>query len=250
MRFASSNELDARNEHCDDARLGGLSHWPLRLTFLLLALISTSSLPAAANCLLDGCVRGGSFELASVSRTTGDSELDARIWTEASGLIRAFEIQPSMLLYDDLEAPNAFASVQSTAAGHFGTVYFGRRLISGLLSTEAMGEAALVVVMAHEWSHILQLANGFPDQAPSRVRELHADLLAGWYLGRRNLAPPGNVSSLAVPIYQHNGYHDLSVLSHGSVDSRTMALLFGYQRAEMPLGAVYQMGLEFVLTYL
>ncbi len=182
----------------------------------------------------------------SLTKTTGHPLLDHKLNAEASQLAAAFSVMPDLFFFNDSEWPNAYASAESTAPGLTGTVYLGQRLLDLVLADPTMGEPGLTMIMAHEWGHITQVALGFPDRMNGSLRELHADLLAGWYIGRRSLVPAGVVPALAVRVFQRGDDGLRHTIGYGTPRQRLAATRFGFRHAHLPLDAIYQEGLRFV----
>ncbi len=182
----------------------------------------------------------------NLTKTTGRPLLDHKLNAEAGRLAAAFSVMPDLFLFDDSEWPNAYASAGSTAPGLTGTIYLGQRLLDLVLADPTMGEPGLAMIMAHEWGHIAQLTLGFPDRMNGSQRELHADLLAGWYLGRRSLIPAGVVPALAVRVFQRGDDGLRHTIGYGTPRQRLAATRFGFRHAHLSLDAIYLEGLRFL----
>ena len=147
------------------------------------------------------------FELLSGS---GDAGLDGQLQVLAYDIVRAIDLPPgawpSLLFFDEgATAPNCFqvddpAPKRPIVPNTRGAVVIGRRLSRALLGSpklQYLPGAALAGVVAHEFAHAHQRTSGafdrlFDDdpvhfgQTPYRLIELHADFLAGFYMGRQS----------------------------------------------------------------
>ena len=154
-------------------------------------------------------------------------------------LATAFEVAPPFAFYDDPKHINAKAIVP-TALHPEGGVIFERQLFAQLLQSDPSG-VAILGVLAHEYGHMAmyqraelyhQLQN-FP--TVMRI-ELHADYLAGYYLGVRKREVP-SVSLFKAGAVTWNvgdsGFNDPA--HHGGPVDRTRAaeagFLLGYRVA-------------------
>lgn len=131
---------------------------------------------------------------ATAMRSSGDPAVDGAFDQALQRLARVLQVAPGFAYYDDFDGENAFATPQVYYKLEDGTVFFGERLFRRLLAADPSG-AAVMWVAAHEFSHIVQFRTGLyfdlTDDAPNlRPLELHADYLAGYYLGRRKASEP------------------------------------------------------------
>jgi len=174
------------------------------------------------------------------SYTTGDARLDARLRAEATSLARVFGVLPNLVLFEDAQNPNAYASERSTGPLSDGTVAIGLTLIARQLGQGARGEQAVASILAHEWSHILQIRQRC--MLAGTARELHADFLAGYYLGRRY----GGVADAAVAagraVYQQGDYRFGDGNHHGTPIERVQALMQGFLHSHLSLPLAYRLG--------
>lgn len=171
-----------------------------------------SSLSAVRGCRLSakdmdlmggrGLTLGLSFERIAETgggrRTTGNPEMDRALDRSIKRLADTFEILPGFGFFDDKPTRNAFA-VDGTLPQlpHTkGTVLYGETLFKHLLGLDPTG-AAVMWVMAHEFAHVWLFQRGDiaklgPDASPLTGKriELHADYLAGFYVGQRKRDNP------------------------------------------------------------
>jgi hypothetical protein len=145
----------------------------------------------AADSRFQGCLlRAGvdalpdSIKLLPSSR---DQEVDQLCAAVQQDLRREFRVSPETWFYDDVGGPNAFATTlpRRGSPGGDGTVCLGIRLTAAVTRRNELNRRwrlRLTAILAHEWAHIVQYTKGQP--APGKSTELHADFLAGWFLGR------------------------------------------------------------------
>ncbi|MEM8811584.1 MAG: hypothetical protein AAGF59_03130, partial [Pseudomonadota bacterium] len=82
---------------------------------------------------------------------------------------------------------------------------------------------------------------------PVRPVELHADYLAGWYLGRwRNHVDWAEVGPALKRFYQLGSYDFNNPNFHGTPDQRQGAVGQGLADTHLPLDAAFQAGRDYV----
>ena len=131
--------------------------------------------------------------LTQIFETSGDPALDRAFGMMLVNLSRLFRVNPRFYFYDDGRELNAFATneVFDPTYEH-GTVFMGKNFMNHMLTASPYGDILLMAVCAHEFGHIVQFYTS--DLHPRLMRmhqtvkyvELHADFLAGYYVGRRS----------------------------------------------------------------
>lgn len=148
---------------------------------------------------LDAALRG-----AKVSAIQGDSELvmssgnpdfDKALGRQLVRLSRTFGVRPGFAFVDDTPYPNAAASRETRLPGTRGTVLFGLMLLKALMDGGHGADIAVLGICAHEFAHIHQFQTGYNRElsvGTSTVKqtELHADFLAGYFVGQLKLERP------------------------------------------------------------
>ena len=203
----------------------------------------------AAQCFLPHCLAAMIPPHVTAGRTTGNSALDAKLRSEAQLLAQTFGVDPQIFLFDDRQWPNAYARPRAFPP-YRDTIFMGHQLLRQTVAVEEVRDVAVVLVLAHEWAHILQGSSGLPGSLDLRHRELHADVLAGWYLGRRNLAPSSHVTRVALQTFGRLPQASFSAGTHGTPNARMAAMMLGYARYNWPLDQIYDLGLRYVLRHL
>lgn len=145
-------------------------------------------------------------------------------------------------------------------------------LVSGLLSVTGLGEDAgyaLIAVLAHELAHGLQLKNQDTEEEiykqsilegldkdesevmliiAGKFLELHADFLAGYYIGRRSLLL-GEGRDVASEVFRELGdFYFWSPTHHGTPSERRQVMLAGYRVGcqELSLEKAYEVGADYI----
>ena len=126
---------------------------------------------------------------SGIRRTTGYVELDRAFDVALKRLADTFGVFPGFGFYNDGDSPNAISTTKTLVQGTDGTVLFGNRLFARLMKFDPTG-GAVMWTAAHEFAHIWLYFEGGRDrllegQTTVKRVELHADFLAGFYLGQR-----------------------------------------------------------------
>ena len=168
-----------------------------------------------------------------LARYTGNSFVDGGFARSRTYMVHAFGVSPAFAFLDDSESPNAFATPDNLITWDRGTgsVVFGIRLLTEEVAADPQTwGSALSLIMAHEWAHIRQFYN--TGQLPNPLAELHADFLAGWWLGGFNIMTNGsgiNPNSAARSVFNKGDFAFNSPLHHGTPQQRVSAMVAGYQ---------------------
>jgi hypothetical protein len=170
-----------------------------------------------------------------VQETTGLSFLDANITHEANLMEEVFGVKPGLSFF--VEPPtmggNAFAtSDRYFSPDHDGTVLMGMRLMqSEMDSVDGNGQHRITCVLAHEYAHIYQIKKSHLRAMPQTWRELHADFLAGWYLGYRSVEGLQIGSKTSDALLEKGDYAFNDPNHHGTPDQRLIMTLEGWRFA-------------------
>lgn len=206
----------------------------------------------------DGCFLGAAAARSFQSNyeirpTSGDRNLDYTMLSEAEILASNFGYRPGFFFFQESAemGGNAFATTQNIdPAGSHGSVVFGLNLLFEELTRSWWG-AAVVGIMAHEWAHIRQQNMGLAAATP--VKELHADYMAGWYLGMKERA--GNLgrtplSGLANSLFSKGDYQFNNPDHHGTPRQRVSAMTAGFDLVRshyiQDIGRTYDAGLRYL----
>ncbi len=210
----------------------------------------TARLPQMRGCLVQGDAMAAFAEQTSHSwmsysqliqlfETSGDPNLDRAFGVMLAHLGSLFEVNPRFFFYDDGGAPNAIATSEVHDPNYrHGTVFMGTTLMSEFLQRSQFGDILVMAVCAHEFGHIVQYNTGDLIDRLDRMHhsvkyvELHADFLAGFYIGRRSSSYEVEQLRTLGAGYEAMGdtaYNDPS--HHGTHAERIAAVEAGYQMA-------------------
>ena len=155
-------------------------------------------------------------------RSTSDNpDLDRALIVELKRIIETIPVNPGFQFIEE-ESPNAFAIKESLISGTSGTVLIGLKLLNVLLKN-IQGGVSVAGVCAHECGHIYQYFSDFYDRlnGSNKIRlELHADCLAGFYMGKRKDITADQVKLFGKTLYSFGGYDYGNPKFHGSGGQR------------------------------
>ncbi len=198
--------------------------------FGTLSLVLVSPSMAAPSQPKVACGFGGgpsSIDRRTKTSTSGNRRLDEALVAEISHVLSIIPVNPG---FQYIQLDNAAASEDPAISGTEGTVWLGLEMIQALMK-EKDGGATVAGILAHECAHIFQFFSPYYERLSSKLSmvEHHADLLAGYYMGRRPSTTPERIGRLASTLMERTGYKDAS---HGLPPFRPMAVYKGYQLAQ------------------
>ena len=182
--------------------------------------------------------------------STGNAQLDRVLIAELRNIIRVIPVKPGFRIVDDFQGPNAFATSESLVHDTKGTALFGINLIRTELRHKN-GGYAVAGIAAHECAHIFQFLSRYfgvltHGQPTAKRLELHADLLAGYYLAK-DKASEINLEAFARSLFEKGDYAFNDRNHHGTPDERVSAMERGYALAREPFHRVAELGIRHVL---
>lgn len=168
---------------------------------------------------------------------SGDRDFDLALAHMLAAVSEKLEALPGFAYFDDYDGANAYATPTVRMTNADGTVLFGQRLLSRLMSGPESPEVAVAAVCAHEFGHILQFKRGLDreigaDQPTVKRVELQADFFAGYFAGARKLERP-NFPAAVFAMTQHS-FGDNMVnhpSHHGTSEERGAAIVKGFEVA-------------------
>lgn len=214
----------------------------------------------AVGCLDLSTFNGAEGMPQGLSLRSGIDWFDHILSQELGVMWQVFQLQPAVFFFDDGGSGNALATMSPIGGGTspYGTVLMGRTLVYSLLekyrgrSPISSGEHALGAVMAHEWAHIAQFASRW-STGPGKMAELHADFMAGWYMGGRYVSNHGqwpvNFAEAAEELFLRGDFSFNAPDHHGTPQERVMAYTGGANVAiqgVLRTANAYQLGKQFV----
>ena len=137
----------------------------------------------SAQCTLNSSQISSKTYLSS----TGNNQLDNLIQLEKSNLERFFKVNIDLKIYS---GSNGLASKRCYNQNCNGTIILGKQLLlnefnkSGPKTNEKLGKYMIVAILAHEFAHIYQYKHPEFKFKNSVIQEIHADMLAGWYMSK------------------------------------------------------------------
>jgi hypothetical protein len=216
---------------------------PRRAPIALLVLALAHAGPEAQQEPICRCVLAAVPAGTKTVSDTGLPEMDQRLKSESNFLKSLFKVEPQLLLLADGAARDAFAVDAAPGSVALRAGWLKERWDSDHRA------ATVAVALAHQWAHVLQAQRGC--KLPEMARELHADLLAGWYLGRRNFASlksgPVLDAAFAASLFADPAEFLNERFEHGASDARVRALCEGFRLFRMEklsLDKVYAKGLK------
>lgn len=209
-----------------------------------------------------GLKLGVSFESIAEAgggrRTTGNPEMDRALDRSIKRLADTFGLFPGFGFFDDTPGREAFAfdGTLPQLPHTKGLVLYGDQLFKHLITVDPTG-AAVMWVMAHEFAHVWLFMReddsklGPPNTPVSGKRiELHADYLAGFYLGQRKRENPSITLLKTGPEIWNLGDTNFNdPLHHGTSAERLAAAEAGFHISfieNRDAKAAYTAGLEYV----
>ncbi|HNP84039.1 MAG TPA: hypothetical protein PKN47_21440 [Nitrospira sp.] len=165
--------------------------------------------------------------------STGKKNLDRALISEMRNILQVMPVNPGIRIIDDLEGPNAFAIDRTLLRGTRGTVLFGIKLITSELVAKH-GGYAVAGIAAHECAHVYQFFSNvgqqLVQQRSAKRMELHADFLAGFYLGT-DKTDEKKIRVFARSLYGKGDFDFNNPAHHGTPDERVNAMMRGYELA-------------------
>lgn len=179
--------------------------------------------------------------LGSLSKTTGNTVLDQKFNFSKNDLESIFGVTADLYIYNDDTSPNAFATSHNS---YDGLIAFGRNMLINKLWNRSQGEACVAGILAHEFAHVLQIKKGMR-QSNSKIKELQADFLAGYYIGRKNFSLT-SIQAFGNDLYSMGDYDFANSNHHGTPSERVSAMNEGYRYRSSDITTAYNSSLAFV----
>jgi len=198
-----------------------------------------------SQCYLSNEIMGGMH----IENTTGDKNLDAILFNQKKGLESVFPVKVD--LYFGVErnrSGNAFFHPSCKS------LYCNGRIVLGLFLMQELSKRSdsyirLVSVFAHEYGHAMQQKYGWSGNG--KWRELHADYLAGYYIGLCRLSTESEVLSGFTEFASRGNYDYNNPDFHGTPEERSCAFIEGFKYAYKPntnIYTAYNEGKKYVIS--
>lgn len=173
--------------------------------------------------------------------------INAAYQREGMQLLGFFGVQPAAGFLDDTGSPNAFATPQAMFTnGPHGTILFGLQLTGMELQRDNGVGMSLPAIMAHEFAHIRQFHDGRLTEYETSIRELHADFLAGWYMQKRRMLMPTDITPALRAFFERGDYEFNSEQHHGTPEQRLAAVSAGVSSGASSIEEAFDDGLVHV----
>ena len=187
--------------------------------------------------------------------SSGDPVFDKALGRQLVRLARDFSVRPGFGFVDDRYERNAMASNMTRLPGTRGTVLFGLGFMRTMLNAGAGGDISVLGVCAHEFAHIHQFFSG--DHAElasqhdtSKLVELHADYLSGYFVGQiKRERPSITLQKFGAFLYSIGSYDASHPDFHGTPEERIQAAEQGFRSASLPFAAAAATGKAYVIDH-
>jgi hypothetical protein len=200
----------------------------------LSALVLGDSTGRASSAVDSEACAWNATDLGSYPRrsTSNNPDLDRALIAELKRILETIPVNPGFQFIEE-DNPNAFALKASLISGTNGTVLIGLKLLN-VLFQESQGGVSVAGVCAHECGHIYQYFSEFYDRLNGSSKiylELHADCLAGFYMGKRKDTTADQIKLFTKTLVSFGGYDYGNEKFHGSPGQRAAAMEHGYMLA-------------------
>jgi hypothetical protein len=176
------------------------------------------------------------FDVAAlpIKGKSGDVNLDLALVAELGRIKGIIPVNPGFQ-YIEENSPNAYAISETLIPGTKGTVLLGLKLVSFFMKSQN-GGASVAGVCAHECGHIYQYFSSYAERFATDnngriLRELHADFIAGYYMGRRKEYTANHVKLFSRTLFDVGTYDFANPQYHGSPALRATSMEAGYHQA-------------------
>ena len=184
-----------------------------------------------------------------IENSTGNYELDNILFNQKNDLELFFGLNVNLAFGTEIsQQGNAFFSPSCNSFNCNGEIVLGKYLMLSQ-SNKSDSYTRLVAVFAHEFAHAMQHKFGWSGN--SKWRELHADYLAGYYLGMTKSVSESEVISTFNEFYSIGDFNFNDPLHHGTPEERSCAFLEGFKYAytgNTNVYAAYNTGKKYVIA--
>lgn len=191
-----------------------------------------------AQCFLSGVPSWG-----LPLNTTGSTKLDGILAKETILMETEFNVDVNIYAYDDGKSPNAFA-----ISNPYSIIIGKTLMLDEFVNTE--NSNSIIAIMAHEFGHILQYKyklnsyKGWVGKWP----ELHADFLAGWYMGKKQYIKQQEFEKIITSFWDKGDDNYFSSNHHGTPEERSFAFIKGYLSTNLNIKEAYVYGTNFIIN--
>jgi hypothetical protein len=202
---------------------------------LITGAITTFVLGADISAAADGqprmaCNNKEDFNNYRPTRTSrsDNPKFDLALIEELKLILKIIPVNPG---FQYVKAKNAAATDDSVILGTKGTVWIGLDFVKELILPND-GGVSVAGVLAHECAHIFQFFSTHYDRLmgpTQRLLELHADLLAGYYMATKIGTSNQRLRVLHEALLHLGDFNKQDPRDHGTPGQRLAALDKGYE---------------------
>jgi len=191
--------------------------------------------PLHGQCLVKG---QNVTENCRAEKTTGIDHLDEQLNNEFELASSLFNVNANLFVCDYTN--NAFALSSCNLENCHGSVVLGLTMVT----KEAWDHGSIAVrgILAHELGHVLQYK--LKPNLTNPQKELQADFLAGYYLGRMSYYTPESITPFANSLYSKGDYDYWNPGHHGTPEQRKGIMIAGYNSKRMTLMQAWSYSIE------
>jgi hypothetical protein len=219
-------------------------------TVLLIILVATLFRAGQAfgqdadGCFLNSSDSVDTSQIPGFKVWTNDYAVNAAIQREGAMIANRYGITVRGGFFYD-RSPNAFAipgSIYQNMPAD-GSVIYGLNLLRSQLWSDAGIGFSVPAILAHEFTHVVQFKRGI--DAPTKTKELQADFMAGWEMGRDTRFTDDLVQSVFARFFSMGDYAFNEPDHHGTPKERLAAIKEGYSSKGLSFNRAFVHGLEF-----
>jgi hypothetical protein len=190
------------------------------------------------NCMksYSGKMTVNDIKASSVSSATTDA-----IYREYEVMKLFFNVNPIFIFSDEIPGPAFFPDLN-----------FINKPLSFIYDYERKnyGKEIINAVLAHEFAHALQYKSGMYEYwRDGKKPELHADFLAGFYMGKKELLSKDKLTAFANEFYGIGDFDFFAPQHHGTPEERRCAFLEGYMVSkdyDFNIYQAYNAGIDYI----
>lgn len=190
------------------------------------------------NCMksYSGNMTVNDIKASSVSSATTDA-----IYREYEVMKLFFNVNPIFIFSDEIPGPAFFPDLN-----------FINKPLSFIYDYERKnyGKEIINAVLAHEFAHALQHKSGMYEYwRDGKKPELHADFLAGFYMGKKELLSKDKLTAFANEFYGNGDFDFFAPQHHGTPEERRCAFLEGYMVSkdyDFNIYQAYNAGIDYI----
>lgn len=196
------------------------------------------------------CVFGLEYEAEELNNSNGINETGNNDLLPLDFLIQSrhiedfFGVYSVFRLYNEMNNSSAKALCKCNYGSCDNTVFIGKELISHY--SNQFSKDGLWGIVAHELGHILQCRWGTQNVLNGVQRELHADFLAGYYLGVKMKVQLTNIRQFGEELFKRGDYNFNDANHHGTPNDRVQYMLMGASLSMLNLSDAYNYCLRYV----